>query len=146
VLIPGQGAGKTASEVMAYENLNIPYASQINAYAKAGNNARYAAVASTDITDGSLLGYHNSALASADRVDVSQNFDSASGSVKTESGSFLWGSDKIPNGRALGQWTRILPEATVSTIVQGKVTNYADIAASLWIYLRLIKLVISQEN
>ena len=125
---PGEGGGKKISYVDASENLNVPNAAQIDAYARSRNSAGYVAEAIIDVTGGSLLGYQNSARASADKVDASQTFQDATGTIATNSGTFLWGKKNVPNGIATGQWANILPETGISTTVNGELSDYADYA------------------
>jgi len=128
---PGEGGGKKISYVDASENLNVPNAAQIDAYARSRNSAGYVAEAIIDVTGGSLLGYQNSARASADKVDASQTFQDATGTIATNSGTFLWGKKNVPNGIATGQWANILPETGISTTVTGKVTGSTTVTGEV---------------
>jgi hypothetical protein len=128
-LYPGEGGGKSTDHVWASEALNVPGANYIKAYANARNRLGYVSSASTEIAGGSLLGYSNLAFASDDKAEASQRFSSAEGSIEVDTGSSLWGSQKIPKGRAIDQWAKIVPDTGIVTTVSGSLTDYTDGAA-----------------
>lgn len=88
-LYPGSGVwnAKNYPEISASESLDVTNADYIKSYANARNAGGLNAGVSTEVTSGSLFGYSNIARASADEVEASQGFDSASGNLITTSSS-----------------------------------------------------------
>lgn len=116
VLFPG-------SEVQASETLDAFNADYIKAVATAAHGPSgdsQITRSSTEVTQGSLIGYTNSAVATSSWSGSSQSFDNAIGTIKVSSGSrpflgWVWG---FPSG------------ADVSTEVSGSLGGYTSYAGS----------------
>ncbi len=130
-LVPGSRLRKSET-VEASESLDVTGADRISASAKARNGIGYSVSTAVDITQGSLKGYSNHALASNDEVKVSQEFPRAEGdAVRLVSTTGTWSSPKgkQPLWIAVRQGSDNPSEGSIDTEVAGTITGYQDDAA-----------------
>ena len=124
-LTPAKTA-KKSKEVFASEYLDVTYADYIKAYANARNGDGHTVGVSTEVTSGSLSEYSNIAWASANEMNASQQFSTASGAfIKTESTSSVPITTVSAKGKK--KTTSLTQEAGVNTTVtSGTLSNYLD--------------------
>jgi hypothetical protein len=130
-LVPGSRLRKSET-VEASESLDVIGADRISASAQARNGKGYSVSTGVDITQGSLKGYSNHALASNDEVKVSQEFLRAEGdAVRLISTTGTWRSPKgkQPLWIAVRQGSDNPSEGSIDTEVAGIITGYRDNAA-----------------
>jgi len=116
-LVPSPVMAQNAAEVQASEHLDVKSADYIRALALAAAPNLYSSV-STEVRGGSLSGYSNKAVASAESAKASQSLDAASRSVQTYSRSeFALKGERH--------------SSHVTTSIQGDLTKYSDTATSM---------------